>query len=455
MVVAVAGLASVPAPALAHGIGGRADLPVPVSYFAAGAGIAIVVSFVLLSALWTAPRLQEMTERAVTSAPWVRLTASVLRLVGLVGLATVAIAGLFDGSVGPLNVAPVLVFVYFWLVVPFLAALVGDLWRWMSPWGTLSRWINRRRPERGDLVARLGIWPATVALLSFTWLELVYVDAGNPRALGVAALVYAAIVLVTGWFAGPASGLRLADAFHTYNGLFGAIAPVALVPDGAGTAKVVHRGWLRGLPSFPEWPGLASFVVTMIGTVTYDGLSGTELWADLVGDLRREMWFGTLALIGSVVVIGAAYLAACVVAARLGRASRSHRGAAGRDPTASLVARRFAHTLVPIALAYAVAHYLTLVLFEGQLLFAAVSDPLGRGWDLFGTADRAVTFWLSPEVVWYLQVAAIVGGHVLGVVLAHDRALTDFGGDVAVRTQYAMLALMVALTSLGLFVLAG
>jgi hypothetical protein len=110
---------------------------------------------------------------------------------------------------------------------------------------------------------------------------------------------------------------------------------------------------------------------------------------------------------------------------------------------------------VPIALAYAVAHYATLVGFEGQQIIAAISDPFAVGWNLFGTADRRVDFFLTTtEPVWYFQVASIVGGHLLGVVIAHDRALADFGAG-AVRCQYAMLVLMIALTTLGLLILAG
>jgi hypothetical protein len=150
-------------------------------------------------------------------------------------------------------------------------------------------------------------------------------------------------------------------------------------------------------------------------------------------------------LILTVLIIGLAYWAASLLAARM----------VGGSWTAPRVAARFAHTLVPIALAYAVAHYLTLVLFEGQQLIAAVSDPFALGWDLFGTADRKIDFFLTAsEPIWYLQVGVIVSGHVLGVVLAHDRALADFG-PAAVRSQYAMLLLMVALTTLGLLVLSG
>ncbi len=446
------GMMLLPAAAHAHGIGGRADLPVPVSYFAVGAGLVIVLTFVMLSAMWTEPRLQDgPRQRAVRSKGLTRLVKG-LEAVGLAGFTIVLVAGFADGTASPLNIAPVTVFVFFWLVVPFVGAVVGDWWHWMNPWATLSRRINRHRPERADLLSRFGVWPATALFIAFTWLELVSPDSGNPTTLATATLVYTIVVLAVGFVTGPNTGLRLAEAFHTYNQLTASIAPYDLVPDdavGAATATVRpgigHRGWLRALPVLPEWPGLAGFVTAMIGTVTYDGLSSTELWIDLFPDLRREVWFGTVALLAVVAVIGGLYWAASRVAA----------GMAGSPWTARRVAMRFAHTLVPIGFAYALAHYLTLVLFEGQLLLSAASDPFGYGWDLFGTADWSVSFFLSPEVVWYFQVITIVVGHVAGVVLAHDRALADFGDELAVRTQYAMLALMVALTSLGLFVLAG
>lgn len=441
-----------PTAAHAHGIGGRADLPVPVSFFAIGAGIVIVGSFVLLSALWTEPRLQDGGGLRWSRPAWVATAGRILAAGGLVGLGLVVVAGVADGSASSQNIGPVLVYVYFWLLIPFLSAVLGDWWRWISPWGTLSRWVNQGRAERHDLIDRYGVWPATVAFIAFTWLELVAPSGSEPSTLAIAALGYTLYVIGAGYVAGPESGLRIADAFHNYNGLIGAIAPVDLAPRNGvgtlaavGTPALVRRRWLSALPIVPERNGLTAFVVAMIGTVSYDGVSGTEWWAVFVGELRRETWFRTVALLGFVLLIGAAYWLASWAAARL--------AAGGWD--AHRVARRFAHTLVPIGLAYAVAHYMTLILFEGQLLLSAISDPFGQGWNLFGTADWSVNFFLSPEVVWYFQVVTIVAGHIAGVVLAHDRALADFGSEVAVRTQYAMLALMVALTSLGLFILAG
>jgi hypothetical protein len=189
---------------------------------------------------------------------------------------------------------------------------------------------------------------------------------------------------------------------------------------------------------------LTFFVVLMIGTVSYDGLSGTQWWRDLLRQASGEVWAETLGLLAVSAAIGTAYWVAALAAVRLAEDDRSP----------GEVAASFAHTLVPIALAYAFAHYFTLVLFEGQLLLSTLSDPFGQGWDLFGTADRAINYWISPTVIWYVQVATIVVGHVTGVILAHDRALAIFKPVRAVRSQYAMLGLMVALTSLGLTILA-
>ncbi len=144
-------------------------------------------------------------------------------------------------------------------------------------------------------------------------------------------------------------------------------------------------------------------------------------------------------------MVGAAYYLASWAAARI----------AGSDRTASDIAASFAHTLVPIGLAYAVAHYFTLIIYEGQQLARMASDPFGLGWDLFGTADWSIVFASSTLWIWYVQLVAIVAGHIGGVVLAHDRALAEFGELEAARSQYAMLVLMVGLTSLGLFILAG
>ena len=436
----VVGSVLTPGVALGHGIGGRGDLPVPLEFFLVGAALALVVSFVGLTVLWPEPRLQTGPLDRPLAARWLGPVASLLAVVGVAGLGLVVGAGIFGDLRGRSNVAPVLVWVYFWLVIPFLSALVGDLWQYINPWRSIERIGRLGRIERPELVEKLGVWPAAVGFVAFTWLELVWVDPARPRLVAGTALIYTLYLAYSMDWAGRETALEVGDAFTSYNALIGAIAPVGHDLD----RGLVWRGWLRALPAVRERPGLTVFVVAMIGTVSYDGLSNTVWWRDVVGQATTSQWFGTLALLSTIAVISAGYWLASWVAARL---------APGGGLSATGVARSFAHTLVPIAFAYAFAHYFTLVIFEGQILFSTISDPFGLGWDLFGTAGRPVNFWLSPNSVWYIQVAAIVSGHTAAVVLAHDRALALFPREHAAKSQYAMLGLMVGLTVFGLTLL--
>lgn len=421
-------------PAFAHGVGGRQDLPLSLELFIGGASAAIVVSFVLLGVLWTTPRLQDgIRRRELPGGPLWSVFGGIVSLLG-VGWLVVVVADGFVGD-GRGSLSPLLVWIVFWLVIPFLSAIVGNLYTPFSPWRLLGKLFGPTGRSH-----TWGVWPATIALFAFTWLELIPTFGGDPATLAAVVIGYSIWLLGWMYVFGAEAGLQAADAFTTYNRVISAISPI-----GRHEGKLVWRGWLRSLPQLPKWPGLTWFVVVMIGTVTYDGISAAPIWRSWFGDLAFNAAFNTLAMGAIVGIIGLAYFGASAAAARLSET----------EITASDVAHSFAHTLVPIGLAYAFAHYFTLIVFEGQLLISAASDPFGLGWDLFGTTDRAIDFTLLPITsIWWIQLVAIVAGHIAGVVLAHDRALAIFPARTAVRTQWAMLGLMVALTGLGLFILA-
>jgi hypothetical protein len=416
---------------------------VPLEYFLVGALVVLLLSFGALAVLWPQPRLQDgprFRGRGFAPPRWLIAVAAIA---GVVVLTAVVTAGLLGDPDARSNMAPVTVWIVFWLVVPFAGAALGNLWSAVNPWAALGRAL-RLDGEPGP--GRFGVFPAVAALVSFTWLELVYPDSADPRALGVAALVYTVYLLVSAQRVGTDRAMASADAFTVYTRVLSAIAPLGRDSQG----RLRRRGWLRALPVLPQWPGLPLFVIAMIGTVTYDGVSATPWWDDmsfaLVGVAQHSMWFRTMALVAVIGLLWCLYLAACAWAARI--AGDPRMGAIG-------VASSFGHTLVPIALAYAFAHYFTLIAFEGQLVIASISDPFGLGWNLFGTVDYRPNFtWIGPTAVWWVQLVAILGGHISGVVLAHDRSLAVFPPDRAVRSQYAMLALMVTLTCLGLTILA-
>ena len=438
LAVLVALVVGLPTPARAHGIGGRLDLAVPVTYFVVGAGIVVILSFALLAVLWPRPRLQDGPRRrplpSVALSPVYRLAQAL----GMLGLALVvgagAAAAIGRDIPGP-SIAPVTVWVVFWLILPFASVVLGDIYTAANPWRTLADLFRIGRAERPALLTRWGVWPATAMFGLFAWFELISPDSGSASALGLGAGIYTVLMLGAIAVMGKETALASLDLFTVYNRLFSAISPF-----GRSDGRLRWRGWGRALVVVPEWRGLWAFVAVAIGTVSYDGLSATSWWPDFT------MLGETLAMATVAAIVAFAYLGASAVADRM----------TGQRSSAIAVAQRFAHTLVPIGVAYAFAHYFTLVIFEGQQVLSAVSDPFGVGWDLFGTASRKVDFFIRrPEPIWYIQVAAIVTGHVAAVVLAHDRALAEFSGPEAVRSQYAMLILMVLLTGLGLVILAG
>jgi hypothetical protein len=299
---------------------------------------------------------------------------------------------------------------------------------------------------------RLGRWPAVAGLLGFAWVELVYVNRTDPATLAVLALAYAFVQLVGMSLFGERAWSERADAFGTWFGLCGRIAAV----DVRGR-ELALRPPLAGLPDLPTWPGTVALLCTVIGTTTFDGASNGALWTELAPSLERTIGRLGLGPDAAGEVAFTLGLAFCVlfVSGIYWAGIYGMRSVDPRRQTSDL-ARLFVHTLAPIAFAYTLAHYFSLLVFQGQALGYLASDPLGTGANLFGTANWQVKYLLvSTQAIWYVQVAALVAGHVGGLVLAHDRALAVFRSDrhAAVRSQYWMLTVMVGFTCLGLWLL--
>ena len=355
-----------------------------------------------------------------------------------------------------LNLSPTFVYVVFWLGLVPVQVLLGNVWPVLNPWLAFAggfAWIWRRLglewtpplvyPER------LGVWPGAFLLLCFAALELAYAEPASPRALALAIALYSYAM----WFGMAAYGRRTWDehgnAFTVYFGLLARIAPL-----GERDGRLVLRTPFSGLGGVERTPGMLAFVAVMLGSVGFDGLSRAPFWQDLRAELeapyivdapRTAELLGTgLALagiLGCVLAVALAYLGATAIAERMVRADRPLRA-------------DFLRSLVPIALVYAVAHYFTLLLVQGQYAWPLASDPFGYGWDLLGSVDYAPNIApLSPNTVWYVQVGALVAGHVAGLAVAHDRAVSILPEREALRSQYAMLGLMVLYTVGGLWLL--
>jgi hypothetical protein len=301
-----------------------------------------------------------------------------------------------------------------------------------------------------DSTERWGRYPAAAALFAFVALELAHPRPAYPRTLAVATALYSYWALAGMAVFGRDAWTRGGEGFAVAFGLLARIAPFT-VRDGA----IAIRWPLTGLGGAERVPGTLVFIAVMLGSTSFDGFSRTSSWQNLLGDVHARFADESLRLIDlattAVNIAGLAFFVAAVTLTYLA-AVEGVRRLVGAPR--SLVSD-FVLPLVPIAFAYLVAHYFSLFMIQGQFLVLHVSDPFGRGWDLFGTATYQPNLTVvSPETVWYVQVAALVVGHVAGLAVAHDRAVSLFEerGD-ALRSQYPMLALMVLYTVGGLWLL--
>lgn len=452
----------------AHGlqIVGRKDVPVPDWLFAWGGAMVLVFSFAVLTLSWRQPILDR--------APWWplppklstalrgRVVSSFCGLLGVLLFLLVLWSG-FDGTeLASENFASTFVFVTFWLGLVPLSLLFGDVLRPFNPWYAIGRVFERlfeafagqRRPPLLAYPEWLGRWPAAIGLLAFIWFELVFGFAREgvtPSQVAAAACGYSIVTFAGMVVFGTRTWIDRGEAFSVFFGMIASLAPLAVRRGSLGLQPPVI-----GARSWPAKAGSVALVCASIGGTIYDGalesvLSGPMRWLsdrglDLGISLTMSLRIGgTLLLVGCVLVVGLIYWLGVIGMSR-----------ASGAPSRRELALAFAHAMIPIAVAYFVAHYFSLFVFAEQAQFTFLaSDPLGRGWDLFGAADAEIDYSLiGATFTWYVQVGALVLGHVLALVLAHERALVIFpNAKAAARSQYWMLAVMVALTTFGLFLL--
>ncbi len=417
----------------------------------------LVVSFVALAILWPQPRLEKPGGRRLLRVP--RTLEPICGAIGVALFVAVVYSGFAGTQTATANLAPTFVYVLFWVGLAVASLLFGDVFKAFNPWRAVARaagWVAGRvsrgaLPEPMTYPERLGHWPAVVGILGFAWVELAYSSRDDPSTLAVLALAYAAAQLIGMSLYGIDSWERRGDAFAVYFRLFASLSPLHW---SGGELQV--RSPLAGTPSIAVLPGTVALLCTMIGSTSFDGFSQGSAWSSLAPDLQaRFVDLGlsgqaaleaafTVGLLGAILVVASVYRLGV-----LGMQSVEH------GHSVKELASRFAHSLVPIALAYVVAHYFSLLAYQGQATAYLASDPLGDGSDLFGTASSSIDYGvISATGIWYVQVGALVVGHAAGLTLAHDRALVVYDKiREATRSQYWMLAVMIGFTSLGLWLL--
>lgn len=438
LVATLAAILAAPVPVLAHSLVGRYESPLPLAVFVAGAAIAVALSFAFVLLRDRAAPVPDLgSSRSVPA--WLRL---LIRTVGLLAWAWVVVQAVLGGG-GDADVASLFLWVYGWVGMAMVSAFIGPVWEWLDPFATLHdigaaalRRVGVRGWRAAGYPSRLGRWPAVAGFAFFVWLELVFTAAGSGTTLGAVLIAYTVLTLAAMAQFGRDDWRANGETFTVWFRTLGRLAPFTLDGDDPTGRRVRRQPLGAGFESPPWTLELVVLVALGTGSIIFDGLSQTQIWFDLFGLPGLPM--ATVILAGFL----GALVAIVLAVSRLAGLPALGAG------------------LLPIAVGYLVAHYLTYLLVEGQRIVIAISDPFQLGWDIFGTAFFEPSIAGVPAgVIWTVQLLAVVGGHMLGAYAGHEVALRAEGGSAAdpgaarrVRArQIPLAALMVGLTAITLW----
>ena len=487
-----------PVTSYAHGFGERYDLPVPLWLYISGAGMAVVLSFGIIGIFvkrtehtFDYPRLNLLRWRIGRALVSPTLVLS-LKVISVLLLVLVVISGFIGSSVSTKNITPVFVWVIWWVGIAFFSALIGNIWVLINPWKICFEWIESlyRRVSLSGMLARnlpypekIGAWPGFILFFCFAWIELVFPHSAEPVNIAWMAIVYSVITWGGMFIFGKEHWLGHGEAFSLIFGFLARFAPTELRVTDTNICKSCKAGCLdsdglcidcnycfriahpqkRELNLRPYsvgllrnenvTPSIMALLMLILSTITFDGFEATPVWetiqkwlGTISPHLSHEMVASTISLICFSAMFILTYL---VFSALMKITSRT-------QSSIIEIACVFVYSLIPISLAYHLAHYLTYLLIQGQLIFPLISDPFGFGWNLFGTAHYKVNIAIvGAKFAWYTAVIAIVLGHIIAVYIAHLISLrTIQDHNSALRSQYPMLVLMVGYTMVSLWILA-
>ena len=402
---------------LNHGVVNVGDLPIPFDIVLNSSALVVLITFVYLKVSWKesiiTPRQEVFNDKQ----------NFIGKLFGIIILFLLVAPGIFGNESSKTSVAPLILWVFLWIGVPVLGLLFGDIYSKFNPLNLFS--LKSDKPE--------SVYFACILFIGLTWFELVWRRPGNPLNIAVVLITLFVCVNLLRYFL--KKSLIEVDPLLLLHYLYSKLKLF--------NSKPYFRSLLDNIGNLAKLKGIEYFVLLMIGTVTYDGLRETTFWYNQFGSRTDDMGFSTMMFLimnlGTILF----YRFACFFAIKVG----------GSDLELNHVSNLFGHTMLPIAFAYHVTHYLTLLLFESQTFFYRFNDPIGIGMNLLNVQEPTINYFVEPLVIWGIQVAVTLLGHMLSVVLAHDLAVKLFGHQQSDKTQYIFLFITVALTLQALFVL--
>ncbi len=431
----------------AHGVGGQKDLPISLPLAISGAVAALVVSFTILAVAWRSPRYDAETSGRPAPAWLDAIVGSAAFRAGLraIGFALFAYTAFVAVAGQDLFINPIfgLFYVVLWVGLVFASVFLGPVWKAISPVRTINLTfakLSGSDPDRGvfDVPERLGYWLAALGLYAFVWMELVYPAQTELASVRLWVAIYIAVMMVGGALFGNGFFER-ADPFEVLSTLVGKLSPWS-TRDG----HLIVRSPLANLDSVEARPGLIAVVGVLFGSTGYDSFRESSRWVQYVqGSGHSENLLNNLALLAFCLGASLIFAIGCVLT-----------GVGPETPRRELP-NRLAHSVVPIVVGYFVAHYLTYFFEVSQRTLGYLSDPLSNGSNLLGTADIQINYWFSyhQQLVATIKVAAVVIGHVLGAMAAHDRALKVLPRRHQLTGQLSLLCAMITFTAGGLYLL--
>jgi len=460
VIAACAALASQTSPTFAHASDRGHVLLLPTGHYIAGAAFAVAASFLVLALLPPARLVAFWRKRLpLGSIPDLRLSASLAAFAVFAALIT---AG-FTGSRDPLsNPLPLTIWTLLWVGLTLVQGLFGNLWYWLNPWYGPYRLFSRafRAKADGDgplpLPGWVAYWPAVILFIAFAWFELIDPAPDDPARLAMAAGLYWLVCFAAMLAFGFERWSRQGEFLLAFFAMVGRFGIVEASKDGSRLRLALCWPGAKLYEAEALPPSGALFLLATLASVSFDGFSKTFFWLGLNGINPLELpgrsaliATNSLGLIAMFVALTGVGLLAVMSGERLVRSSIP------LPKTAGL----FVWSIVPIALAYHFSHYLTALLVNGQYALVALSDPFARGWNLFGTAHMPVEAGIamgasSAWVLWNLQALAIVGGHVLAVLVAHVLAWRLHPSAASASlSQLPLTVLMIGYTVFGLWLL--
>jgi hypothetical protein len=437
----------VPALLPQHGLGGAQDLPISRALAILGAAAAVAVSFVVLVLAWRSPRYDNATSGRLAPAWLASFVDSVwwrglLRLVGLLGLVYLVVVAVYGKD---LLINPIFGIFYVWIWVGIVPAslLFGRVWRAISPFRLISTGIARVSGGDPDVGVfrypeRLGMWPAAVGLFAFVWMELVSPHNVELSPVRLWCGLYLGLMIIGGALFGNTFYAR-ADPFEVYSSL---VAQLSVW--GRRDGQLVIRSPLANLETTPATPGLVGVIAVLFGSTAFDAFRESSRWLTFIQGTGWSTYLqNNLGLLGFCLAVGLIFSLACICT-----------GVGPEYPRRELP-NQLAFSVIPIVVGYIIAHYLSYLVEIGTQTLILASDPLSNGSNLFGAGGLTVPYWLSyhPTFLADVKVLAVVAGHVLGVIAAHERAIKLLPKKHQLTGQLPLLAAMIAFTVGGLYLL--